>query len=404
MEVRVLSRAQSNIRIPVWYSYVISREDSNSERGSGKSVAFPRIGMSRADSKPRVLKTERAKRVSSEIPLPGTYIDIIYITMHNYKTMKHIVCLGGGNAMPKTVLAGLKNKPVKLTVICAMLDSGGSAGRLRKDYKIVSPGDIRRALIALADTSPILEDLFNYRFEVGELKGHNFANLLITGLELSNSNYEKSLETLHKILNLRHEVLPVTLSKSNLHVELENGKIIHGEGNIDVPKHNGNLKIKRAFLNPRAKAYPRALHAIREADAIVIGPGDLYSSIMQILLTEGVARTICASRAKKIYVCNVMTKYGETNDFSVEDFAGEVEKYLGCKLDYVIYNNHRAPSSGRIRSYRKEHHELLRSVQMRNKRLNAKKFIGVDLLPKSGPIAHDPEKLAKVILQLLRRS
>ena len=246
--------------------------------------------------------------------------------------------------MPKTVLAGLKNKPVKLSVICAMLDSGGSAGRLRKDYKIVSPGDIRRALIALADTSPILEDLFNYRFEVGELKGHNLANLLITGLELSNNNYEKSLETLHKMLNLKHEVLPVTLSKSNLHAELENRKIVHGEANIDRPRHNGNLKIKRVCLKPSAKAYPKALEAIKHADAIVIGPGDLYSSIMQILLTEGIACTICASKAKKIYVCNLMTKYGETNNFSVEDFASEIEKYLGGKLDYVIYDNHQLAS------------------------------------------------------------
>jgi len=305
--------------------------------------------------------------------------------------------------MPKTVLAGLKRKPVKLSVICAMLDSGGSAGRLRKDYKIVSPGDIRRAMIALADTSPIVEDLFNYRFEVGELKGHNLANLLITGLELSNRNYEKSLETLSRILNIRHEVLPVTLSKSNLHAELENGKIVHGEANIDRPRHNGNLKIRRVFLKPSAKAYPKALEAIKHADAIVIGPGDLYSSIMQILLTEGIARTICASKAKKIYVCNVMTKYGETNDFSVEDFAGEVENYLRCGLDYVIYNNHRAPSSTRVRSYQKAHRELLKPVFMRSKKLNSRKFIGVDLIPKSGPIVHDSRKLANVILKLSKK-
>ena len=172
------------------------------------------------------------------------------------KKAKNIVCLGGGNAMPKAVLTGLKKYPLKLSVICAMLDSGGSAGRLRKDYKIVSPGDIRRAFIALANTSPIIKDLFNYRFETGQLKGHNFANLLITALELSTNDYEKTRQELKKILNISHEVLPATLDKSNLYAILENGKIISGETNIDVPKHNKNLKIKKVFIKPKAKALP----------------------------------------------------------------------------------------------------------------------------------------------------
>ncbi|MBA7648597.1 Gluconeogenesis factor [subsurface metagenome] len=187
---------------------------------------------------------------------------------------KKIVCLGGGNAMPKAVLAGLKKYPVKLSVICAMLDSGGSAGRLRKDYKIVSPGDIRRSFIALANTSPAIEELFNYRFQVGELKGHNFANLLITALELSTDNYEEVMEEMKKFLKIKHQVLPVTLDKSNLYAVLENGKVISGETNIDVPKHNGKLKIKKVFLKPKTRAYPKALVAIQEADFIVIGPGD----------------------------------------------------------------------------------------------------------------------------------
>ena len=135
--------------------------------------------------------------------------------------MKKIVCLGGGNAMPKAVLIGLKKYPVKLSVISAMLDSGGSAGRLRKDYKIVSPGDIRRAFIALANTSPVIQDLFNYRFQTGELKGHNFANLLITALELATQDYEKTIKEVSSILNVKHQVLPVTLDKANLHAVLE---------------------------------------------------------------------------------------------------------------------------------------------------------------------------------------
>ena len=314
--------------------------------------------------------------------------------------LPRIVCLGGGNAMPKVILSGLKDYPVKLSVICAMLDSGGSAGRLRKDYKIVSPGDIRRALIALANTSSVIENLFDYRFKAGLLKGHNFANLFITALELATNNYQKTIKEIGKFLKVRHEVLPATLDNSNLYAVLENGKIISGETNIDIPKHNGNLKIKKVFLKPKAKAYPQALAAIKKADLIVIGPGDLYSSIAQILLTEGLAEAIRKSKAKKIYICNLMTKYGETNNFSVLDFTNEIEKYLAGPVDYVLYNNF-IPKRERIKKYKKEHPELLELVKI-DKNLPSKKFIGKNLLINKGPIEHDPNKIAKIIFGLCR--
>jgi len=314
------------------------------------------------------------------------------------KLSKKVVCLGGGNAMPKAVLTGLKRYPIKISAICAMLDSGGSAGRLRRDYKIVSPGDIRRAFIALANTSPAIEELFNYKFQAGSLKGHNFANLFITALELSTRDYEMTFREFGKILNIRHEVLPATLDNSNLYAILENGKIISGETNIDIPKHNGNLKIKKVFLRPKAKAYSKAIDAIKKANLITIGPGDLYSSIAQILLTEGIPEAIRESKAKKLYLCNLMTKYGETNDFSVLDFVNEIEKNLGGKLDYVIYNNY-IPERKRIEKYKKEHPELLDLVKV-NKNLPKGKFIGKNLLVKKGPIEHDPKKVANILINL----
>jgi len=312
---------------------------------------------------------------------------------------KHIVCLGGGNAMPKAVLSGLKKYPVKISVICAMLDSGGSAGRLRKDYKIVSSGDIRRAFLALANTSPVIENLFNYRFQTGDLKDHNFANLFITALELSTNDYERTSSEIKRILNISHEVLPVTLDNSEVLAVLENGKTIKGETNIDVPKHNGNLRIKRVFLKPRAKAYPKAIEAIKNADLIIIGPGDLYSSLAQILLTDGVSQAIKKSKAKKVFVCNLMTKYGETNNFTVSDFANEIEKFLGSKVDYMIYNI-KKPSVKRLAVYKKKHHELLTLVKFDKGLTKNKKFIGRDILTKSGDIIHDPKKLVKIILNL----
>lgn len=331
------------------------------------------------------------------------------------KKIKKIVCLGGGNAMPRVVLAGLRKYPVKLSTVCAMLDSGGSAGRLRKDYKIVSPGDIRRAFIALANTSPAIKDLFNYRFQTGELKGHNFANLLITALELATNNYEKTIKEVSRILNVKHQVIPSTLDKANLYAVLENGKIVSGETNIDIPKHSGDLKIKRVFLKPKAKAYPQALEAIKNADLITIGPGDLYSSLAQILLTEGIPEVIRKSKAKKVYICNLMTKYGETNNFTVLDFVKEIEKYLKGPVDYVIYNT-KEPSKRRLFNYKKTYNPpfvsekslhsapiLLDLVKFDKKLSSDKKFIGQDLIPSSGPIIHDSKKIARVILKLCKR-
>jgi len=315
----------------------------------------------------------------------------------NYQDKK-IVCIGGGNAMPKAVLVGLKKYPVKLSVICAMLDSGGSAGRLRNDYNIVSPGDIRRAFLALSCASPEIQDLFNYRFESGELKGHNFANILITALELSSNNYEQAFDTVKNLLNVKHTVLPVTLDNSNLYAILENGQKILGETNIDIPQHDGSLKIKDVYLEPKPKAYPKAVEAIGDSEMIVMGPGDLYSSLSQILLTEGVSEAILNSKAKKVYVCNLMTKYGETNNFTVSDFTDTIERYLDGEVDYVIYNN-KKPSVKRLSLYRKEHPELLGLVKF-SKSLNKKKFIGVDILKDNGPISHDPDKVAKNILKL----
>lgn len=317
------------------------------------------------------------------------------------KNLKKIVCMGGGNAMPKAVLTGLKNYPVKISAICAMLDSGGSAGRLRKDFNIVSPGDIRRALIALSNTSPVIEELFNYRFQAGKLKGHNFANLFITALELATNSYDKTIKEVSRFLNVKHRVFPVTLDNANLYAVLSNGKTVFGETNIDIPKHNRKLTIKKVFLKPKARAYPKAIEAIKKADLIIIGPGDLYSSLSQILLTEGIPEAVKKSRAKKIYICNIMTKAGETNKFSVSDFAREIEKFLKEDLDFVIYNN-KKPSSERLKKYKKKHPELLNLVAIDKKMPLNKKFIGADIILSSGEVSHDSKKLAKIILSLCK--
>ncbi len=316
---------------------------------------------------------------------------------------KRIACLGGGNAMPKTVIAGLKKKDIKLSVICAMLDSGGSTGRLREDYNIISPGDIKRAFIALANTSPVIKNLFDYRFQTGELEGHSFANLFIAALELSSNDYERTLKELNKLLNVRHQVLPATLTKSHLYAELENGKIVKGETNIDVPKHDDSLKIKKVYLKPEAKAYPESVKALTKADLIVLGPGDLYSSLAQILLTKGIARAMRESDAKVVYICNLMRKRGETNRFNVQDFVGVIEKYLEGEVDHVIFNTQK-PSKKRIKEHKARHPELLSLVQYKEELLKKDKYIGKKIIKNKGPIVHDPHKLANTILKILNNN
>jgi len=312
---------------------------------------------------------------------------------------KKIVVIGGGTGI-FTVLFGLKKYPLQLSAIISMADSGGSTKILREEFGILPPGDVRRALVALSQSEKLLSDLFNYRFNEGRLNGHNFGNLLITALERIEGNFEKAIEKAGKILNIKGEVIPVTLKNTNLYALLEDGQIIEGETNIDIPKHDPNLKIKKVYLKPQAKANKKAKSAILNADLVVIGPGDLYTSIIPNLLVEGVPEAIKKSRAKKVFICNLMTKLGETNNFTGSDFIKEIEKYLkGKLLDYVIFNN-KKPSPNRIAKYEKEGAAFVKCDKnnFKGKKL---KIIRGNLLRKKGFIRHDPQKLAKVITRVL---
>lgn len=316
---------------------------------------------------------------------------------------KKIVVIGGGTGV-FTVLSGLKKYPVDLSAIVTMADNGGSTRILREEFGILPPGDIRRALVALAQSEKMLASLFNYRFKNGRgLAGHNFGNLLITALERIKGDFEKAIDEAGKILNIKGEVIPVTLKNTNLYALLEDGKIIEGEENIDVPKHNPCLKIKKVYLEPKARVNQRAKSAILKADFIVIGPGDLYTSIIPNLLVRGIPQAIKKSKAKKIYISNLMTKLGETNNFNGTDFIEGIEKYLGRNvLDYVIFNNKR-PLISRVAKYEKEGSVFVRCNKKDFKQKKYKIIYG-NFLRDKGFIRHDPVKLAKIILQIINRS
>ena len=312
--------------------------------------------------------------------------------------------MGGGNAMPNAVLKGLKKYDLDITSVTSMVDSGGSSGQLRKDFNVLPPGDMRRHLLALSEAPEWKKELFKFRFGREEFgdghRGHSFGNAFIAGLEYVLKDYEEVLKIVHEFLEVKGRCLPATIEKTNLVAILENGQEIFGEDEIDVPKaHDPNLKIKKIFLKPEAKAYQPVSDAIENADLIIIGPGDLYSSLIPCVLPRGIKESLEKSKAKKILIVPAMTKIGETNGFSVLDFANEMERYVGSPLDFVIYNNF-VPEKERVEKYKKEELNVHEIVEI-NEGIDEKRFIGRDLLVKSGEIVYDPDKLADVIIKNL---
>lgn len=322
-------------------------------------------------------------------------------TIGSIRNNKKIVVIGGGTGV-FTVLTGLRKYPYGLSAVVSMADDGGSTGVLREEFGILPPGDIRRALVALS-VSPgaTLCNLFNYRFSEGEgLAGHTFGNLFITALERLTGDFSRAVEEAAKLLSVKGEVIPVTLNKVKLVARLENGREIKGETNIDVPKHDGWLKIKEVYLNPSGRANVKALKAIAKADLIVIGPGDLYTSVIPNLLVKNIPAAIRKSKAKKVYVCNLMTKFGETSGFRASDFLKVLENYLGVGvLDYFIVNT-KKPGFSRLKKYSEERADFVEYDKGNFTGRRPTVLVG-DFLRRHGFLRHDPDKLAKVLTMLI---
>ncbi len=314
--------------------------------------------------------------------------------------MKKVVRIGGGSS-GYTLLHSLKELPIELTAIVNMFDSGGSSGVLRDELGILPPGDIRRALAALADGSKgeILRKLFNFRFnEGGSVNGHSFGNLFLAALS---SIYGSDIEGIRKaseLLDLKGEVLPVSLDKSHIHAELENGEEIVGETNIDIPKHDGSIRIKKVFLDPQARIFEEADRAIREADVIIIGPGDLYTSILPNIIVEGMPEALRASKAKKVVICNLMTKWGETHGFRASDMVKELLRYSNLgKFDYAICNTAELDAN-LVRAYAE--HKQYPMVCDDTLSDFAEHIITGDFASEADIARHDPDKLSAVIAHL----
>lgn len=248
-----------------------------------------------------------------------------------------VVAFGGGTGL-SMLLRGLKEYTSRITAVVAVTDDGGSSGRLRQEMGVLPPGDIRDCLVALADAEPLMKQLFDYRFDgEGPLAGHSFGNLFIAAMSEITGDFELAIKESSKVLVVRGHVLPSTLDNCALGAVLEDGTVAMGETSIS----SSSLAIRKVFLEPAAcTPLSETLHAIEEADVIVLGPGSLYTSVMPNLLVEGIAESIALSDAVKIYVCNVMTQPGETDGYTAQQHLGAIYDHAGTDVvDVVIVNN-----------------------------------------------------------------
>lgn len=267
----------------------------------------------------------------------STLLETLY-TRRKLNRGPKIVAVGGGTGL-SMLLKGIKKITNNITAVVTVGDDGGSSGRLREELGVLPPGDIRNCIAALADDEDLVTKLFQYRFKSGEgLEGHSFGNLFLTALCSITGNMVSAIKASSNVLSIRGRVLPSTLDDMRLGAEYEDGSIVRGES--DIPE--AHKKIKRLFIEPSdCKALNTVIEAIREADLIILGPGSLYTSVIPNLLIKEISEEIIKANAKKIYVCNIMTQPGESDNYSVSDHINALYKHAGSDtlIDAVLVNN-----------------------------------------------------------------
>ena len=312
-------------------------------------------------------------------------------------------------------MTGLKKYPVDLSAIISMTDSGGSNRVMRDEFGLLPTSDLRQCMVALAskESDELLRQLFTYRYNQGTgISGMTFGNLFIAALTDIYKSQEKAIEKTCEILHVQGKIIPVTYDNSHLVARYENGQQVLGEHYIDEPKPElGQYRIVELEVFPKAIANGRAIQAITEADMVIFGPGDLYTSIICNILVDGIAKAIAKSKAKKVYVLNLMTKFGQTNNFTASEHLKELEKYLGRGVvDYVLINRSKNIPLGILKRYREEKATLVKDDLGKKVRI---KVVRLDLISdkvyeklnsdklKRSLFRHDPTKLARAIISLL---
>ena len=313
-----------------------------------------------------------------------------------------VVILGGGTGL-STILKGLKNYTNNITAVVTVADDGGGSGVLREDLGILPPGDIRNCLVALANTEPLMEELMQYRFKDGSLKGQSFGNLFLAAMNGVSDNFEDAVQKMANVLAITGKVLPVTLENIKINAILDNGQLVVGESHIPEVSISEGAKIRKLYITPEdAQCLPDVREEILNADAIILGPGSLYTSIIPNLIIKGVPEAIKESRASKIYICNVMTQPGETDEFKVSDHIRAIYEHgdIG-KIDYVFANT----MCIRNEHLRKKYHDMKQfEVIVDEEKLQYEDFeliLGDFIKPRETSVRHDADKLSKRLMEII---
>ena len=305
-----------------------------------------------------------------------------------------VVTIGGGTGL-SVLLRGLKKYPLEITAIVTVADDGGSSGKIRSDMNIPSPGDIRNVIAALSDVEPYLEKMFQYRFDSGEVKGHPVGNLMIAAMTDIHGDFSTAVKVMSRILNVRGTVLPTTNDIATLNAVLSDGEIIRGESSIT--KAGG--VIDHVYITPsRVKPNEDVLKAIEEADYIIMGPGSLYTSIIPNLVISNVSEKIRESKAKKIYVCNVMTQHGETDNYSVCDHILAINKHVEENIFDLVIANSREFDDSILSKYHKEKQEPVKIDHEKIEALGIKLIKNNDVgIVDNNTIRHNADKVSELI-------
>ena len=310
-----------------------------------------------------------------------------------------IVVIGGGTGL-STMLRGLKYYTSNITAIVTVGDDGGGSGKLREDLGMLPPGDIRNCLLALADTEPIMKELLQYRFKDGRLKNQSFGNLFLAAMAGISDNFEDAIQKMSSVLAVVGKVLPVTLDDMQLKAVLKNGNVVKGESQIPNEAIKQKSAIELLMLEPEnAIPLKEALDAIKEADAIVMGPGSLYTSVIPNLLVNKISSTIRRSSAYKVYISNIMTQPGETDGFTASDHLKTIQKYGGKDIVECVIANCGNISDELKEKYNKEGAELVKLDEDNIKSQGVDLIVGNLIKIESGFVKHDADYLAQILVE-----
>lgn len=316
--------------------------------------------------------------------------------------MKKLVTVIGGGTGSFNVLTGLRPyEDIWVQSIVTMMDSGGDSGRLRDEFGVLPPGDVRRCLVALSEETQLLRDLFSFRFSESPLEGRSFGNLFFLALTKILGSEEKAIEALSRILKIRGRVIAVTWDNVHLFAELADGTIVAGEANIDVPKHDPSIPIQRVYLEPDAQANPQAVDAIMESHFVVLAPGNLYTSTVPNLLVHGMTEAIQNTQAPLIYILNLMTRYGETDGYTASQHVAQLVRYAGRVPDAVLVHEGTIPPELESQYKAGDAHQVhVDTAELYT--LGVKTVKRWDVVPATSHlrVRHDPHQTGKALVEL----